>query len=72
MNSGQWFKREFCWNSYVDLWYILFGDYRAPDYKKKSGKMKLTYQKNCVRMSLKTHYLFDHLDIFQTSRGYNE
>ena len=34
--------------------------------------MKLTYQKNCVRMSLKTHYLFDHLDIFQSSRGYNE
>ena len=62
-------KEKRCWRAFCAVVENFFGNYRAPNYKELVNELKLAYKDNNVLMSLKTHYLFEHLDYFPKNCG---
>lgn len=57
------------WNSMKDVVENFLGNYRAPNYVELIDKMLTTFREMGVNMSLKIHFLADHLDFFPSNLG---
>ena len=61
-------KENECWESFLDVTTNLFGN-KSSHYKLKVDRLMNSYKNNNILMSIKRHYLFEHLDKFPASCG---
>ena len=66
-------KERACWLAFISVVENFLGNRRADNYVQLVDNLREAFKANNVLMSLKTHYLFEHLDRFPSNcGGYSE